>query len=136
MNVAPLAPRLTGRGRHVLYIDDDLSMLFLVKRLLQRRGFRVSEFSDQIAGLNALRADPAGFALLVTDYNMPGLTGIDVAREALKIRPDLPLALVSGYITDELRLRAAEIGVHELIFKANAVDDFCDVIARLLPDLH
>ena len=136
VEIAPVAPRLAGRGRRILYVDDDLSMLFLVKRLLQRRGFRVSEFSDQIAGLEALRADPAGFALVVTDYNMPGLTGLDVAREALKIRPDLPLALVSGYITDELRLRAAEIGVHELIFKANAVDDFCDVIARLLPDLH
>ena len=46
------------------------------------------------------------------------------------------MALVSGYITDELRLRAAEIGVHELIFKANAVEEFCDVIQRLLPDLH
>ena len=136
VDVAPPAPRLSGRGRHVLYIDDDVSMLFLVKRLLQRRGFRVSEFSDQVAGLDALRADPAGFALVVTDYNMPGLTGLDVAREARKIRPDLPLALVSGYITDELRVRAAEIGVHELIFKANAVDEFCDVIARLLPDLR
>ena len=45
------------------------------------------------------------------------------------------MALVSGYITDELRLRAAEIGVHELIFKAN-VEEFCDVIQRLLPDHH
>ena len=132
--IAPVVTAVAGSGRRILYIDDDESMLFLVKRLLQRRDFKVSVHSDQQAALRALRADPHGFSLVLTDYNMPGLSGLDVANQVRNIRPDLPVAMVSGFITDELRARAAEVGVSELIFKPNVVDEFCDVIQRLVPD--
>jgi PAS domain S-box-containing protein len=128
----PAAP-VEGEGRHILYIDDDESILFLVERLLGRRGFKVSAFSDQQAALTALRADPAAFSIVLTDYNMPGLSGLDVARAVRAIRPDMPLALASGFITDELRAEAATIGVTELIFKPNAVAEYCEAIERLVP---
>ena len=75
-----------GGGQHVLYLDDDESLEFLVERLLKRRGVRVSGFTDQHAALEALPADPARFDLVVTDYNMPGMSGLDVAREVRAIR--------------------------------------------------
>ena len=116
----------------ILYVDDDTSILFLVRRMLERRGFVVLCHSDQQAALRALRADPEGFALALTDYNMPGMSGIEVARAMRAIRPGLPIALISGFITDELRASAAELGVHDLIYKPNTVDELAEAIERLV----
>ena len=128
------APGVPQRGgRHVLYLDDDVALVSLVKRLLERRGIRVSAHSSQRAALDALRADPAAFDLLLTDYNMPEMSGLDVAREARSIRADLPIAIASGFIDEALRAQAAAAGVHQLIFKASAVEDFCATIEGLLP---
>ena len=69
---------------------------------------------------------------MVTDYNMPGMSGLDVARAVHEIRADLPVALSSGYISQELQDSAPAHGVSALIFKAHAVEDYCAMIARLL----
>ena len=124
------APR-QGSGRHILYIDDDEALVFLVKRLLERHGCRVSAFTDQSEALAALRADPASFDLVVTDYNMPGMSGLDVVREARSIRAGMPVAVASGFIDETLRANAQNAGVCELIFKASVVDDLCAAIIRL-----
>jgi len=124
------APRL-GSGQHILYIDDDEALVFLVQRLLARRGFRVSGYINQRAALDALVADPSGFDLVVSDYNMPGMSGLDVAREVRAIRAELPVAVASGFIDEELRAQAGGAGVRELIFKADAVEELCEAFARL-----
>ncbi|MEQ1515578.1 MAG: ATP-binding protein [Usitatibacteraceae bacterium] len=118
-------------GRHILYLDDDESLVFLVKRLLERRGYRVSGFTEQREALDALRVDPASFDLVVTDYNMPGMSGLDVAREVRAVRSDVPVAIASGFIDESLRAQACGAGVRELIFKANAVEEFCETFVRL-----
>lgn len=118
-------------ARHILYLDDDDTLVFLVRRLLERRGYQVSAFADQQQAIDAVRADPQGFHLLMTDYNMPGMSGIDVARAVLTIRPDLPVAVASGYISDELQAEAQAAGVTEVVFKTDAVEAFCEVVARL-----
>ena len=130
-SVATAAPSNAAGGRHILYLDDDESLVFLVTRLLERRGFRVSGFTNQREALDALRADPASFDLVVTDYNMPGMSGLDVARAVRAIRADLAVAVASGFIDETLRAKADEAGVGELIFKASAVEDLCDAFARL-----
>jgi PAS domain S-box-containing protein len=128
---AKTAPPDMGGGRHILYIDDDESLVLLVQRLLERRGYRVSGYVDQGEALDALRAGPAGFDLVVTDYNMPGMSGLDVARAVRAIRADLPVAVASGFIDEALRAQAEGARVRELIFKASAVEDFCEAFARL-----
>jgi CheY-like chemotaxis protein len=65
----------------------------------------------------------------MTDYNMPGMSGIDVAREVLAINPALPVAVASGYISDELQAEAAAAGVTEVVFKTDAVEAFCEIVA-------
>jgi PAS domain S-box-containing protein len=129
----PAVQAAVARG-HVLYIDDDESLVFLVKRLLERQGHRVSGYCNQRLALDALARKPESFDLVVTDYNMPGMSGLDVAHGVRAIRSDLPVALASGYITEELRGQAAEAGVRELIFKPNVVQEFCEVVARLVAE--
>jgi CheY-like chemotaxis protein len=123
--------RSDGAGRHVLYLDDEESLVFLVSRLLKRQGYRVSGFTRADEALAALRADPGKFDLVVTDLNMPGASGLDVAREVARLRPDLPVVLTSGSINDELKALAPLAGVRELIYKPNTVEELCEVVGRL-----
>lgn len=120
-----------GGGQHILYLDDDESLVFLVERLLQRRGFRVSGYTCQDEALSALRGSPEAYDLVVSDYNMPSMSGLEVAREVHAICAVLPVALASGFIDEELRTLAASAGVRQLIFKADAAEGLCDAIARL-----
>jgi PAS domain S-box-containing protein len=124
------AQSVSGEGRHVLYVDDEEAIIFLMTRLLGRQGYRVSGYTDPHAAVAAARADPAQFDLAVTDYNMPGMSGLEVAMALREIRADLPVVLASGYITEELRQQAPAAGVRELIYKPNTVDELCEAVAR------
>ncbi len=124
------ASPVQGSSKHVLYVDDEEAIVFLMKRLLGRQGFRVSGYTDPEEALAAARANPDQFDLAVTDYNMPGMSGLEVAEALKHIRPDLPVVLASGYITEELRAKAPAAGIRELIYKPNTVDDLCGAIVR------
>ena len=119
---------------HILYLDDDDTLVFLVRRLLERRGYRVTAMLNQQEAIDAVRANPTGFDLLLTDFNMPGMSGLDVAKAVLAINPALPVAVASGYITDELQVNALAAGVREVVFKTDAVEDFCAMVARLVAE--
>jgi len=121
----------SGSG-HVMYVDDDQALTFLMQRALSRKGLKVSTFTDPQQALAALRENAADFDLLVTDYNMPGYSGVDLLRDAAAIRPDLPVALASGYVTPEIEQSARAAGARALIHKPNDVDELCETVQRLL----
>ena len=121
-----------GEGKHVLYVDDDEAMVFLVRRMLEDLGYRVSGFLRGEAALAAVQGDAADFDLVVTDFNMPGLSGLQVAEELARLRPGLPVVVTSGYITEELATGARAAGVRKLVYKPNTADELCATIRRLL----
>jgi len=116
----------------VLYVDDDESIAFLVRRLLERDGYRVSACTSAQAALDALRNEAQDVALCITDFNMPGMSGLKLAREIRALHPYLPVAIASGYISEELRLQAPDAGVTEVIYKPDTVEELCVAIGRLL----
>ena len=124
------SPRVIS-SRHILYIDDDESLVFLVTRLLERRGCKISGYVDSRQALAALRANPASFDIVITDYNMPGLSGLDVAREVRTIRPDLPVMIATGFMDETLRAKAESAGVQEVVFKGSGTEDLCEAFIRL-----
>ena len=125
-----IEPQLSNK--HVLYLDDDETLVFLVCRLLTRKGYTVTGLTDQTEAIEAVRSRPQAYNLFLTDYNMPGMSGLDVARAVMAINPALPVAVTSGYITDELQTDALAVGVREIVFKTDAVEEFCAVVARLV----
>jgi two-component system cell cycle sensor histidine kinase/response regulator CckA len=125
-------PIVEGRGKHVMYVDDDQALVFLVNRVLTRKGFKVTVFTDPHEAEAALRSQPEVFDLLVTDYNMPGYSGLDLLRDAKSIRADLPVALASGYVTPEIEQQALEEGASALIYKPNDVNELCETVQRLI----
>jgi len=100
-------------------------------RSLSRRGYRVSGYSAPEEALQALREKARSYDVLVSDYMMPGMSGLDIAREAAALRPDLPVIIFSGHIDEELRRKARELGVRQLLGKLDAPDELTETIDRL-----
>jgi len=134
----PDAQRLpdTGHGEHVLYVDDEEALVVLTQRLLERHGYRVTGYTDPRAALAAVQAAPGQFDLVVTDYNMPGLSGLELAEALKALSPTLPVLMISGYITDELERKAPAAGVRELIYKPDTVEALCRAVDRAAKTLH
>jgi len=129
-------PNKSGAGRHILYLDDDDSLVFLVRRLLEIEGFKVTAFSEQSEAIAAVKADGDAFDLVISDFNMPGMNGIEVMQEMLTINPALKTAIASGFVDEALTEAAREAGVTSLIFKESAVEDFCAVIRGLIGETN
>ena len=127
----PAAAPVLGRGRHVMYIDDDDVMAFTVDALLTRAGFRVSAFASPAAALLALHIAPSEVDIVVTDFNMPELTGLDVAIEVARMRPGLPVIVSSGYLSEDLRQGAQAAGVVRLLNK----EETCERLAALIDEV-
>ena len=122
-----------GRGQHVAYIDDDESNAFLFKRLLERWGYRVSVYQEQREALDAICGADIQTDVVVTDFNMPGLSGLDVARAIGKALPDVPIIMVSGYVTAKLRSDAAAAGVRGIFSKPVDMEELRDLLQELVP---
>ena len=137
VDAPPLAPaeaaaRPQGAGQHVLYVDDDDMMVTMVQALLQRNGYRITACLDAASAIAALRAQPAQFDVVVTDYNMPRGSGLEVAQAARALRPGLPVVISSGYLSEELRAAAAVAGVQHLMQKEHTVELLADVLRETL----
>jgi CheY-like chemotaxis protein len=130
--VVPPSPPVKVTGRHVIYIDDYEAMVFLVGRLLRKHGYRVSTFTSGESALAWLRGQTDAVDLLVTDQNMPGISGVQVAREARQLRPGLRVAIVSGHVNERLLADAAEAGVQQVMGKQDSMDALGDAIRQLL----
>jgi PAS domain S-box-containing protein len=126
-----LAP-LDGAGQQVMVIDDDELMGLVAERLLKRSGYAVALFDDARRALDTLREKRGQFDLILTDYNMPGFSGIDVAREANTIQPGLPVVISSGYISEGLMAQAKGAGVRHVLHKENTVEELCKLVRRVL----
>ena len=120
-----------GRGRHVLFLDDNQALVSAMARMLSRHGYRVSGHTVAEEALEAVRAAPQAYDLFVSDCIMPRLSGLDVARELSRIRPDLPVVIFSGHINAELQRKARELGVRQLLDKLNAPEELLDATDRL-----
>ncbi|MFM9915836.1 MAG: response regulator, partial [Rhizobacter sp.] len=70
--------------------------------------------------------------VVVTDYSMPELSGVEVCRELAAIRPGLPVIIISGYVSDELRVAARAAGVREVIQKQYTLEELGPAIRRAL----
>jgi CheY-like chemotaxis protein len=133
---APARGGVRGSGEHVLYVDDDESIVFLTTRVLQRLGYRVSGFTDVSDALEAIRTAPQSFDVVVTDLSMPIMSGFDFAAAVREIRSDVAVLMTSGYVRPEDRELARERGIRELILKPNTVEDLGHALDRVLRQLR
>ncbi|MBA2271405.1 MAG: response regulator [Chthoniobacterales bacterium] len=138
---APSAPAVTeaaapiptpGRGERVLYVDDDEVLAITVESLLLRAGWRARTCAGAAQALALLRSDPAAFDLVVTDYNMPEMSGLDLAAELHRLRPALLVVITSGHVDDELLARAGAVGVRQVMPKEYTLERLVPLVQQLL----
>ncbi len=128
------APR-RGRGERILYLDDEESLVILAKRMLGRMGYEVTGFNDSAKALEAFATAPQDFDLVLTDLSMPGMSGMEVSRRMLQIRPDIPVLLATGYVRTEDVEQARVIGIREVIWKPQTIGEMGDLLAQQLQKL-
>jgi len=102
---------------HILFVDDEPSISNLARRMLERYGYRVTTYTSAIAALQEFRAHPDRFDLVITDQNMPHKLGMDLAKEMMQIRPDIPIILVTGYSELLDKEGASKLGIREYVMK-------------------
>jgi PAS domain S-box-containing protein len=106
-----------GNDRGLMLVDDEDSVRLIAESLLRRFGFRPVAFAQPLEALEAFRADPAGFCVVISDLTMPEMTGLELAGHMLAVRPDTPIILTSGYLQSDVQQRARESGVKCVIKK-------------------
>ncbi|HKP61692.1 MAG TPA: response regulator [Polyangiales bacterium] len=121
-----------GRGEHILYIDDEESLVYLAVRFLERGGYRVDGFTRGQEALKAFRAEPRSYDVVITDNNMPGMSGMELAQQLMRIRPDAPVALTSGYLRPSEIQAAHALGIREVIPKPYLVEELGPLVQRML----
>jgi signal transduction histidine kinase/ActR/RegA family two-component response regulator len=124
--------RPDGGGRRVLYVDDDEVILLMGQRLLELHNFRVTAFSSPAKALAAVREDPGSFDVVVTDQDMPDMSGLVLAGEIARVDPRLPVLLSTGFVSSDMRAKAAAAGVREVLCKETSHEELPAAVARVL----
>lgn len=123
----------TGSER-ILFVDDEAILTKLGKEMLQSLGYTVTIRTSSFEALEMFKQRPDDFDLVITDMTMPNMTGDDLAIELMRIRPDIPVMLCTGYnnkISDE---RAAEIGIKAFAYKPISRADLAKTVRKLLDE--
>jgi CheY-like chemotaxis protein/two-component sensor histidine kinase len=121
-----------GKRERVLFIDDEEFLVEWGQSLLERLGYEVTAMNDSTEAFETFSSDPSQFDLVITDQTMPGITGLNLAREILKIRPDIPVILCSGH-SDAVTLDTLkEAGITEFLMKPLARKELAEIICRVL----
>jgi CheY-like chemotaxis protein len=119
-----------GAGETVLLVDDEEALVRLGEEMIAGFGYEPVGFTSSVAALEAFRAAPERFDAVLSDEAMPEMTGSELARELRAIRGDIPIVLMSGYVTPALTHRARDAGVLDVLAKPLVARD----IARCLAD--
>ncbi|MEP7121872.1 MAG: response regulator [Byssovorax sp.] len=125
-------PRRSGGHERVLLVDDEQAIARSLARILERFGYRVTFRTDAADALAVVRERPESFDLVITDLTMPGMSGLDLAREILALRPDLPVIVMSGLLDEETRIRARALGVREVLGKPVTPSELAETVRAVI----
>lgn len=121
-------------NERILIVDDDIAIVELNKKRLQRLGYQVTDFSNSREALDFFTSNPDSFDLIISDQTMPGLTGDKLAQAIRSIRSDLPIIIISGYSSILTPEKAALSGINAFLVKPVANDELLRTIRRLLDE--
>jgi DNA-binding NtrC family response regulator len=102
---APVEPGASGHTESILVVDDEPAVRRYASRVLREAGYRVDEAGDGAVALSLIRNGVVVPDAVVSDIVMPSMSGVELLQSLSLERPDLPVILMSGYGTDQLRSR-------------------------------
>ena len=127
---APLPPG-GGHGR-ILVVDDEESIRVLSVKFLEEAGYEVTACANGDEAWRLLRDGGGDFDLLITDLTMPVMTGVELAAKAMRLRPDLPVILCTGFSEQLDGRQAREMGVRAYLHKPLTSKELLATVHRVL----
>jgi PAS domain S-box-containing protein len=121
-----------GRGETVLLIDDEEALVRLGEEMMAELGYEPVGFTSSAAALESFRLTPRRFDIVITDEAMPEMTGSDLVREIRKIRPEVPVLMMTGYVSASLLARARQAGINEVLGKPLVAREIARSVAAAL----
>ena len=119
-------------NERILFVDDEKALVDVGKQMLERLGYQVFTRTSSIEALEAFRADPHKFDLIVTDMTMPNMTGDVLAEKIMAIRPDIPIMLCTGFSERITRENAKKKGIREFAMKPLVMNKLAKTIRKVL----
>ena len=126
-----LQPVLGGIER-ILFVDDDEALATLGQKMLTQLGYNVTTRTNSLEAIELFRADPDAFDLVITDYTMPHMTGMDLAKAILQIRSNIPIVLCTGYSEMVSEQKAKEQGILAFVMKPLGRQNITEVVRNVL----
>jgi CheY-like chemotaxis protein len=126
------APIPRGHGEHILFVDDEPMLAELGKKILERLGYLVTTQTNPLEAIAAVRDQPTLFDLAITDLTMPGMDGAKLGAQLLKLRPNLPIIIMTGYSGLMTSAKVRELGFRELLSKPSPARTLGEIVHRVL----
>jgi len=123
----------TGTER-ILLIDDETSMIKIIKQMIERSGYEVVAITSSLEALALFKADPVRFDLVITDMAMPDMPGDWLTQEIFRIRPGTPIILCTGHSDRMDEKKANELGIKAFIMKPLTKKDLTKIIRQVLDE--
>ena len=123
---------IVGGKERILFIDDEAALVELATGILTGLGYLVVGRTGSIEALELFQSRPESFDLVITDMTMPNMTGSELAKQVLHIRPDIPVILCTGFSETMTQEKARAIGVKEFIMKPIVQRQIAAAIRRVL----
>jgi PAS domain S-box-containing protein len=121
---------IQGGTEQILLVDDEQAILTMEEQMLERLGYQVTSRTSSLEALEAFRANPDKFDLVITDMAMPNMAGDQLAAELVGIRPDIPILLCTGFSTIMSEEQAALQGIKGFLMKPVLMQDFSQKIRK------
>ena len=128
----PSMGSVRGGIEHVLLVDDEETVLIMATQMLKYLGYQVTSRNSSIDALEAFRFKPDQFDLVITDMAMPNMSGDKLAIELIKIRPDIPILLCTGFSETMSETNAASLGIKSFLLKPIVINDLARKIREVL----
>jgi PAS domain S-box-containing protein len=123
---------LHSGNEHILLVDDEAALVDLGQEMLKVLGYRVTARTNSLQALETFRRQPDAFDLVITDMTMPGLTGTELARQLIAIRPGLPVILCTGFSEHAGSKQSMAPGIREFLMKPYLINEMAAAIRRAL----
>lgn len=120
-----------GKGK-ILFVDDEKAIIDIMQPMIERLGYEVSVRTSSIEGLEAFRANPNRFDLVITDFTMPNMTGMELAKALFKLRSDIPVILCTGYSEHINEDKAKRSGIRAFVVKPVVLSEIASTIRKVL----
>jgi PAS domain S-box-containing protein len=122
----------SGGSEHILFVDDEVVLVDMGERMLRALGYRVTAAANGPEALAIFRENPGDFALVITDMTMPGMTGVELSLEILKIKPGFPIILCTGFSELISEGEAKALGIRRFLMKPVFLDTLAGEIRTVL----